>query len=134
MRISLDHVVIAVTDWQRSNAFYRDVLGATVVPRGGGFAYRFGAQQLNAHGPGVTPSAVARDPVRPGNSDLCFEWSGPIADAVAHLERQGIAPELGPLQKEGARGIGSSVYLRDPDGTLIELISYHLGSDPQTEH
>ena len=30
-RISLDHCVIAVSDWDRSNRFYRDVLGAELV-------------------------------------------------------------------------------------------------------
>ena len=53
--VKLDHCVIHVSDWQRSNAFYRDVIGAQVVPRGAGFAYRFGDTQLNCHGPGVNP-------------------------------------------------------------------------------
>ena len=29
--IHLDHCVIHVSDWERSNAFYRDVVGAEVV-------------------------------------------------------------------------------------------------------
>ncbi len=69
--------------------FYRDVLGAELVRRGNGWAYRFGDSQLNLHGPGVTPAEVARLPVQPGNSDLCFEWKGPIAEAIAHLEHCG---------------------------------------------
>ena len=81
----LDHCVIHVTDWERSNAFYTTVLGAELVARPAGFAYRFGDKQLNVHGPGVEPAEVARLPVAPGNSDLCFEWIGPIADAIAHL-------------------------------------------------
>ena len=81
----LDHCVIHVTDWQRSNAFYTTVLGAELVERPAGYAYRFGDKQLNVHGPGVKPAEVARLPVAPGNSDLCFEWMGPIADAIAHL-------------------------------------------------
>jgi len=90
----LDHCVIHVTDWARSNAFYRDVLGAELVARPAGFAYRFGDKQLNVHGPGVKPAEVARLPVQPGNSDLCFEWNGPIDDAIAHLEifQHGRAP------------------------------------------
>ena len=62
-------------------------MGAELVPRPAGWAYRFGDKQLNVHGPGVQPAEVARLPVQPGNSDLCFEWKGPIADAIAHLER-----------------------------------------------
>ncbi len=122
--IKLDHCVIHVSDWERSNAFYRDVLGAELVKRPVGWAYRFGDTQLNLHGPGFKPAEVARLPVEPGNSDLCFEWRGPIADAIAHLERCGIAVERGPMERFGARGSGTSVYFRDPDGSLMEFISY----------
>jgi catechol 2,3-dioxygenase-like lactoylglutathione lyase family enzyme len=122
--IGFDHCVIAVSDWERSNPFYRDVLGAELVQRGPGFAYRFGGVQLNVHGPGVAADPLARIPVPPGGSDLCFAWHGPIESAVAHLERQGVAIEAGPVPRGGAGGDGTSVYFRDPDGTLLELISY----------
>jgi catechol 2,3-dioxygenase-like lactoylglutathione lyase family enzyme len=128
--VQLDHCVIHVSDWERSNAFYRHVLGAELVPRPAGFAYRFGDKQLNVHGPGVAPAEVARLPVQPGNSDLCFEWQGPIADAVAHLGCYGVAVERGPLQRFGAKGPGTSVYFRDPDGSLMEFMSYRPGPWP----
>jgi catechol 2,3-dioxygenase-like lactoylglutathione lyase family enzyme len=122
---SLDHCVIAVSDWERSNRFYADVLGAELVELTyGRFAYRFGDQQLNVHGPGSEPHPRAADPVRPGNSDLCFRWEGPIEGAVEHLREHGIEVELGPVERIGAGGTGTSVYFRDPDGTLLELISY----------
>jgi catechol 2,3-dioxygenase-like lactoylglutathione lyase family enzyme len=122
--IALDHVVIAVSDWERSNRFYADVLGAELVDLGDGrFAYRFGAQQLNVHGPGSTPSPRASDPVRPGNSDLCFVWAGPAQAAADHLRAHGVSVEEGPVTRTGARGPGASVYFRDPDGSLLELIS-----------
>ena len=123
----LDHCVIHVSEWERSNAFYRDVLGAELVQRPAGWAYRFRNKQLNVHGPGVQPAEVARLPVQPGNSDLCFEWDGPIADAIAHLQRCGVAVERGPMQRFGAKGSGTSVYFRDPDGSLMEFISYAVG-------
>jgi len=122
--VKLDHCVISVSDWQRSNAFYREVVGAEIVPRGGGYAYRFGEQQLNVHGPGLTPSPLASVPVTPGNSDLCFVWPGPVAEAVEHLRRLGIEIVEGPSERPGARGSGQSVYFRDPDGSLLEFISY----------
>jgi len=123
--IKLDHCVIHVSDWERSNTFYRSVLGAEVIARNdGGFAYRFGEVQLNLHGPGFHPAQVARLPVQPGNSDICFEWNGSIGDALAHLARCGVVVECGPLQRFGAKGSGTSVYFRDPDGSLMEFISY----------
>ena len=123
-RVKFDHCVVHVSDWSRSNDFYVRILGAELVPQGKGFAYRFGDVQLNLHGPGVDPTPVARDPVRPGNSDLCFEWPGPITDAAAHLEQCGVQVELGPVTRNGANGAGQSIYFRDPDGSLLEFISY----------
>ncbi len=125
MIAGLDHVVIAVSDWERSNAFYCGVLGAELVAQGpSAYAYRFGRQQLNAHGPGGTPHPVAKDPVRPGNADVCLLWDGPIESAVALLGAHGVAVEEGPVARSGARDAGTSVYFRDPDGSLLELLSY----------
>ena len=124
MRLRLDHAVIAVSDWDASNGFYRDVLGAEVIERGGRVAYRFGDQQLNVHGPGVDPRPVARRPGGPGSADLCFVWDGPIEEAVEHLQRHDVEVEEGPVTRRGARGEGKSVYFRDPDGSLLEFISY----------
>jgi catechol 2,3-dioxygenase-like lactoylglutathione lyase family enzyme len=122
----LDHVVIAVSDYERSNRFYAEVLGVDVqeISRGR-YAYRLAdGQQLNVHGPGASPVPRAADPVRPGNSDLCFVWDGTPEEAVAHLLSHDIEVELGPATRTGGSGRGTSVYFRDPDGTLLELISY----------
>jgi catechol 2,3-dioxygenase-like lactoylglutathione lyase family enzyme len=124
MPITLDHCVIHVSDWERSNTFYRDVLQAELVPRGAGWAYRFGVAQLNIHGPGIDATPLARLPVQPGGSDLCFVWPGSIKDAIAHLASHGVAVELGPVARYGAHGAGVSVYFRDPDGSLLEFIVY----------
>ena len=107
MPAKLDHCVIHVSDWERSNVFYRDVLAAELIDRGGGtWAYRFGTEQLNVHGPGADPDPVARIPVAPGNSDLCFEWPGPIESASPHLRDHDIEIEQGPVvaKPPGAEG------------------------------
>lgn len=122
--VTFDHCVVHVTSWDRSNRFYRDVLGAEIVPVGEGFAYRFGAFQLNLHGPGVAGDPVADVPVAPGGSDLCFAWAGPLEEAIAHLGAHEVPVEQGPVPRRGAGGEGTSVYFRDPDGSLLEFISY----------
>jgi catechol 2,3-dioxygenase-like lactoylglutathione lyase family enzyme len=124
--VRLDHSVVAVSDWEVSNRFYRDVVGAEVIEHSPGrWAYRLGDTQLNVHGPGVDVSSnVARLPVQPGNSDLCFVWAGPIEDAVGHLKSHGVEVETGPVRRLGAQGYGTSIYFRDPDGSLLEFVSY----------
>ena len=123
--MKLDHCVIAVSDWARSNAFYRAVLGAEIEQKDAWFGhYRFGDWQLNVHSPDFA-GLNARKPVEPGNSDLCFVWDGPIDAAVDHLRRHGVEIEHGPAESESfARGRARSVYFRDPDGSLLEFVSY----------
>ena len=127
--VRLDHCVVHVSDWGRSNAFYRDVLGAELVRAGAGWSYRLGAQQLNVHGPGVDAEPVAGVPVPPGGSDLCFVWPGGIEGAEGHLRAHGVEVEMGPVGRRGAGGVGTSVYFRDPDGSLLEFISYTKRED-----
>src|SRR4051794_7880734 len=126
----LDHVVIGVSDWERSNAFYRDVVGADVVRAPGDpprWRYRLaGRAQLHVHGPGMDPQPVARLPAEPGMADLCLVWPGPIETAAEHLRAHGVAVEEGPVPRNGARGPAQSVYFRDPDGSLLEFMSYNV--------
>lgn len=123
--VGFDHCVIHVSDWEVAKLFYSNVIGAEVVEApGGGYAFRIGGQQLNCHGPNKIAEPKAIKPVMPGNSDLCFCWQGPIDEAVAHLDDNSVDIEIGPVERFGARGRGTSVYFRDPDGSLMEFISY----------
>jgi catechol 2,3-dioxygenase-like lactoylglutathione lyase family enzyme len=123
--LGLDHVVLRCTDFDRTCDFYSRVLGAEVLElEYGRRALRLGRQQLNLHGPGSTPHPVAAHPAAAGGFDACFVWKGSPEEAIAHLRACGIEPELGPVPRTGARGPGSSVYFRDPDGSLLELIAY----------
>src|SRR5204863_8731084 len=119
-RLVIDHCVIAVSNWERSNAFYRDVLGDEVDQKDEWFGhYRFGAWQLNVHGPGFD-GLIAEKPVEPGNSDLCFVCPGTIEEAVEHLALYAIAVVPGRLESDSRTGgAGRHVHFRHPGGSLL---------------
>lgn len=121
MRIrSLDHIVLTCADPDATVAFY-ERLGMTREEFGEGrLALHFGDQKLNLHQAGSEFRPHAATPL-PGTADLCLLIDGPIADAIAHLEREGIPIEEGPVDRTGAVGPLRSVYVRDPDGNLVEL-------------
>src|SRR5260221_8599265 len=114
--VRFDHWVIHVSDWERSNRFYSEVLGAELISVNGRTAYRFGTTQLNLHGPGVSAGPLAKLPVQPGNSDLCFAWEGPITAALQHLTSKGGAGELGPVSKAAGPGRRDSIDFLDLHG------------------
>ena len=122
MRLSaIDHVVLTVRDIDRTIAFYERALGMRAVTFGEGRrALALGEQKLNLHQAGREFEPKARLPT-PGSADICFRTDMPLDDVVAHLRREGIAIEAGPVAKVGARAPLRSVYVRDPDGNLIEV-------------
>lgn len=122
MRVrSLDHLVLTVADIDRSVAFYAGVLGMEPVTFGDGrMALRFGHQKINLHGPGEPILPRAAQPT-PGSADLCFLVDAPLEDIISRLATHGIPLESGIVKRDGAAGPLRSVYLRDPDGNLIEL-------------
>jgi catechol 2,3-dioxygenase-like lactoylglutathione lyase family enzyme len=72
----------------------------------------------------MAPDPVARIPAEPGMADLCLVWPGSAEEAIQHLTEHGVEVEQGPVPRNGAGGPGFSVYFRDPDGSLLEFISY----------
>ena len=93
---------------------------------------RAGRTMINVHEAG-RPVGLHAGNMQVGSEDLCFEWSGPIEGAVQRLGAHGVAIEVGPVQRFGARGReGTSVYFRDPDGNLLELMSARQGSTSRT--
>ena len=122
----LDHVVLTVRDADRSVAFYA-ALGATEVRFGEGRrALEVGAQRINLHVAGAEFEPHARTPA-PGTGDLCLLLDGSVDEAVADLAAAGIPVEVGPVERTGAAGPLRSVYVRDPDGNLVELAEVRPG-------
>lgn len=117
----LDHLVLTVQDIERTCEFYRRVLGMQIVTFGSGRkALKFGDQKINLHQLGSEFDPRALHPTA-GSGDLCFITLTPLAEAIAHLQSCGVTIEEGPVARTGAIGPLRSIYLRDPDGNLIEI-------------
>ncbi|OYW39113.1 MAG: VOC family virulence protein [Hydrogenophilales bacterium 12-61-10] len=118
---AIDHVVLTVRDIPASVAFYTRVLGMREEVFGAGRrALVFGRCKLNLHQAGREFEPKAAQPV-PGAVDLCLIARTPLADIAEQLAAQGVAIEQGPVERTGAQGPLLSMYVRDPDGNLIEL-------------
>ena len=118
---SLDHLVLTVADIARTCDFYARALGMTVVRFAEGrVALHFGSQKINLHQAGRTFDPKAAAPT-PGSADFCFLLEGTLDEAIAHMAALAIPVEAGPIERTGATGRIRSIYLRDPDGNLIEL-------------
>jgi catechol 2,3-dioxygenase-like lactoylglutathione lyase family enzyme len=123
----LDHLVLTVRDIEATCRFYENVLGMTRVTFAGGrTALQFANQKINLHRSGHEFEPKAAQP-GPGTADLCFITHTPLSAVLAHLAQHDIPLVAGPVPRTGARGPITSVYVRDPDGNLLELANpnYH---------
>jgi catechol 2,3-dioxygenase-like lactoylglutathione lyase family enzyme len=146
----LDHVAYAVADTDAMLAFYRR-LGFGIVLHDGAFlpvddeqAWRQGGAVLWAVQFGeskIFMVAAARWPAEewhlgalrapraaPGTMEVCWVWDGSLAEAQQFLADLGVPVLAGPIERAGGAGlgrrIGTSLYFRDPDANLLELIVY----------
>ena len=125
MITSLDHLVLTVTDMVASVAFYRDILGMQAIEFEAAdgsrrWALAFGAQKINLH-PAQAPFAPLAAKPRAGAADLCFLSPTPLEAWSTYFEACGQQVIDGPVQRSGALGPIVSLYIRDPDGNLLEI-------------
>lgn len=123
----LDHLVLTVADIQATCDFYSSVLGCQTVRFSGAdgatrVALKIGdsPQKINLHASAQPLSPAANVP-QPGSADLCFITSTPLETVLDHLRSHQISVIEGPIERTGTLGPILSVYIRDPDGNLIEV-------------
>jgi catechol 2,3-dioxygenase-like lactoylglutathione lyase family enzyme len=120
----IDHFVLTVRDLAATAAFYERVLGMRLVTFGEGRkALAFGRQKINLHEAGREFEPKAKAPL-PGSGDFCLVTERPLDEVARHLAACGVPIEAGPVPKTGATGPIRSLYLRDPDGNLVEISNY----------
>ncbi|MCL4497190.1 MAG: VOC family protein [Deltaproteobacteria bacterium] len=122
MRINnIDHIVFTVNNIDAACRFYSRVLGMRIIEFGEGRkALSFGETKINLHEKGKELEPKALNPV-PGSIDICFITDIPMKDMLAHIDSCGIKVIEGPVKRSGSLGPIESIYLRDPDGNLIEV-------------
>ena len=122
-----DHVALPMANTDAMLAFYR-ALGCDVTETGNACSVYFGDNMINFHRPvrwqdktftNRAPAAVSPC------GDLCFVWEGTADSLKAMLDRAAAKIAVGPAPRAGGRRkTGSSVYVRDPDGNLLEFMIY----------
>lgn len=123
----LDHVALPMQNTEAMSGFYR-ALGLQITENPNGFSVHIGHQMINFHYPARwrDPTFTLRAPAaKPPCGDLCFVWEGSQQSLEDALDKAGARIEKGPVARQGGRRTsGSSIYVRDPDGNLLEFMIY----------
>lgn len=120
----IDHLVLTVRDLTVTCEFYTRVLGMQAITFGDNRkALHFGVQKINLHEVGSELEPGAANPA-PGTVDVCFITNLPLEQAIEHMQSNGVQIVAGPVQRTGAIASLRSIYIRDPDGNLIEISNY----------
>lgn len=121
--IDLDHFVLRVRDLDRAIAFYGEVLGLPIEMLD---EYRAGTRPFVSARVGGQLIDLVPDPTYDGAMGglvhFCVRIAGGLDDVVPRLRAAGVEViEEAPMMRLGATGYGSSIYVRDPDGYVVEL-------------
>jgi catechol 2,3-dioxygenase-like lactoylglutathione lyase family enzyme len=127
--LGIDHVAFAAADLEATCAFYDMLFGARThldyAPDGKSLVRQIalGGALLSIHQLGNGLALVARYPTV-GGADICLRWSESIETAMDLLRTHEIPIIDGPSRRRTADGLSaSSIYFRDPDGNLLELMA-----------
>jgi len=117
----LDHIVLTTARTEQCIDFYTRVLGMKLERFGEGrMALKFGNQKINLHEKGKEFEPKASIAL-PGALDICFIAAVPLEEVIARLATARVPIIEGPALKTGASYRIRSVYVRDPDGNLVEI-------------
>ena len=120
---SIDHIVLTTEDLEKCLAFYGGLLGFRAEQKDGRYALYFGKQKINIHTRPAEFLPAAEYPLA-GSLDLCFAAEGNAEEAFRELREKNAPLVSDVVIRHGACGTMKSIYIRDPDGNLVELGFY----------
>jgi catechol 2,3-dioxygenase-like lactoylglutathione lyase family enzyme len=124
--LGFDHIALPMEHTEAMIQFYRS-LGFPVAENPHLVQVYFGDQMINFHRPELWERdfSLRAPAATPPCGDLCLVWDGSQESLQTLLDLAGVEIEEGPVAREGGRrAAGSSVYVRDPDGNLVEFMTY----------
>lgn len=124
--INLDHMVLTVKNLDISKKFYHEVIGLPIVDeqKNNFVSLRCGNSLIRLRKLSNDANAIVADKLQTGVFDFCLETSASVDEVIANFKHFGVTIAQGPIIKHGAKGSMTSVYVRDPDGNLVEISTY----------
>lgn len=124
--INLDHMVLTVKNLNDSKDFYCKIIGLPIIDeqKNNFVALRCGNSLIKLRKISNDAHAIVANKLQAGVFDFCLETSASIDEIIANFKHFNIPIDQGPIIKHGAKGPMTSVYVRDPDGNLVEISTY----------
>ena len=122
MITAIDHFVITTGDIQKTSEFYK-ILGFRFEEKNGKYNLYSDNFKISLHGPNSTATPVATH-VQKGSVDICFRTTKALKEIKEYLINHNINIEVDEVQREGFNGPMTSIYIKDPEGNLIEISKY----------
>jgi catechol 2,3-dioxygenase-like lactoylglutathione lyase family enzyme len=120
---NIDHLTITTHDLESCLRFYVDILGMEHRVANGHHNLHFSGGKISIHTRKGEFQPAAEHPEY-GSQDFCLIVDTDLKTLKEELERKDVQPLTDIVNRTGAHGPMQSLYLRDPDGNLVELSNY----------
>ncbi|WP_439958907.1 VOC family protein [Secundilactobacillus silagei] len=119
----IDSLTLTVTDINHSVRFYHEVFDLPIIKDAKRPSLRLGHHRLEFRTKD-DGAKIAAHVVTPGSAEIALETHDPLENTLSHLTNYAVEIDNGPIPYEGAKGVATALWVRDPDHNLIKIITY----------